>query len=130
MSDPVFIGEFPVDPDTIQEAQLPEKGVDTLLQIDKAERRVGKESGNPYINLEISVVDHPGSKLFHMFGLSSKALSNRSSGISWKKFLDKTGLPHTTVAAELANFRFIAKLRHKGSGDEAEAQLDTVVSRA
>lgn len=127
----VYIGEFPVDPSTIVEAALPEKGVKTLLKIDKAERRVGKESGNPYINFELSLPENPeAGKLFHMYGLSAKALSNRSSGISWKKFLDKVNLPHTTTASELAGFQFIATLRHKGQGDEAEAQIDSIVSAA
>ena len=131
MSEQVFIGEFPVDPETIVEAALPEKGVNTLLQIDKAERRIGKESGNPYINLEVSLPEQPqAGKLFHMYGLTAKALSNRSSGISWKKFLRQVSLPDTTKAVELQGFRFVATLRHKGAGDEAEAAIDRVISAA
>lgn len=124
-----FIGEFEVDPSTIVEEPLLDKTTEHAFLVEKAERRVGKESGNPYINLQLKVVNTPGTVLFHVYGLSAKALSNKSSGISFKKFLDKLGLPYTTTVADLTGLRFTAKVRHQGSGDEAEARIDSVTGR-
>jgi hypothetical protein len=124
------IGEFEIDPTTIQEEQLLEKNVEHVLLIDKAERKIGKESGNPYINLFIKSVDHPGTTFFQVYGLSAAALSKKSSGISFKKFLDKLALPYTTKVEELVGLRFVATVRHQGQGDEAEVRLDSIKGRA
>src|SRR3990167_7172262 len=111
-----LIGEFEVDPSTIEEEQLLEKGKEHTLVVEKAERKVGKESGDPYINLFVASVDQPGTKFFQVYGLSAKALSKKSSGISFKKFLDKLALPYTTTVADLVGMRFVATVRHQGQG--------------
>ena len=125
-----LIGEFEVDPSTIEEEQLLEKGKEHVLLIEKAERKIGKDSGNPYINLFVSSVDQPGTKFFQIYGLSSAALSKKSSGISFKKFLDKLALPYTTTVADLVGIRFVATVRHEGQGDEATVRIDSVKGRA
>lgn len=125
------IGEFEVDPSTVTEAPLPPKGENVVVLVEKAERKIGQESGSPFISLQLALPDFPGGKIFHSyFPASAKALAARSSAISWKKFLDKLGLPYTTQAKDLENLRFIAQLRHKGQGDEAEAVIDKVVGKA
>jgi hypothetical protein len=125
-----LIGEFDVDPSTIVEEQLLEKSVEHTFVIETAERKIGKESGNPYINLFVQAVDRPGTKFFHVYGLSAKALEKKSSGISFKKFLDKLALPYTTTVGDLVGMRFVATVRHQGQGDEAELKLESVKGRA
>lgn len=125
-----LIGEFEVDPSTIEEEQLLEKGVEHTFVIETAERKIGKDSGNAYLNLFVASVDRPGTKFFQVYGLSAKALSKKSSGISYKKFLDKLSLPYTTLAADLVGVRFVATVRHQGTGDEAEMRIDSVKGRA
>lgn len=125
-----LIGEFEVDPSTIEEEALLEKGKEHTLVIETAERKVGKESGSPYINMFVASVDQPGTKFFQVYGLSAKALSKKSSGISFKKFLDKLALPYTTLVDDLVGVRFVATVRHQGQGDEAEQRIDSVKGRA
>ena len=125
-----LIGEFEVDPSAIVDTPLPPKGENTVILIDKAERRVAPESGNSYITMQISFPDTPGYKIFHSYFLTPAALGARTSAISWKKFLDKTGLPYTTQAQELVNQRFVVLLRHKGKDDEAEAVIDKIIGKA
>lgn len=125
-----FIGEFEIDPATIVEEALLEKGKEHTFVIEKAERKIGKESGEPYINLFVQAVDQPSTKFFQVYGLSAKALSKKSSGISFKKFLDKLSLPYHTTVADLVGVRFVATVRHQGQGDEAEQRIDSVKGRA
>ena len=126
----ILIGEFELDPELIEETPLPPKGENILFEITSAKRGVAPTSGNAYISMELKFVENPAQKLFHTYFLSSKALAARSSGFSWKKFLDKMNLPYTTTAADLAGLRFVAVLRHKGAGDEAEAVIDRIIERA
>lgn len=125
-----LIGEFDVDPSTITEAPLPPAKEPLTLSIRQAERRVAPQSGNSFISLTLDAVDFPGSVVFQSYFLTAKALAARSSAISFKKFLEKVGLPFTTTVADLPNFRFKAILKHKGLGDEATAELDSVVGAA
>ena len=124
------IGEFEVDPSTIEEEQLLAKDQEHVFLVEKAERKIGKESGEPYINLFVQAVDQPSTKFFHVYGLSTKALSKKSSGISFKKFLEKLALPYTTTVADLVGLRFVATVRHQGTGDEAEQKIQSVKGRA
>lgn len=128
-----FIGEFEVDPSQIVEEPLLEKGKDHVFLIEKSERRepksAVKENGEPaypYINLTLKAVDNPSKVLFHIYSMSSKALGNRSSAFSYKKFLDKIAKPYTTVAQDLVGLRIVATVRHQGTGDEAQEKLDSV----
>lgn len=125
-----FIGEFDVDPSTIVEAPLPPAKQEVVLQIREAKRAVAPQSGNSYLAFILDVVDFPGSVVFQSYFLTSKALAARSSAISYKKFLEKVNLPFTTKVADLPNFRFRGILKHKGLGDEATAELDSVVGVA
>lgn len=123
----VMIGEFEIDPESIEEAPLPTAKENLVLEVTKAERKVAPNSGNNYISLTLTSVEHPGSVIFQSYFLTAKSLSQRSSVISWKKFLEKSGLPYTTTVAELVGFRFVGELKHVGSGDEARAELASVV---
>ena len=125
-----LVGEFDIDPSTITEAPLPPAKQEIVLQIRTAERKVAPQSGNSYIALTLDPVDFPGAVVFQSYFLSAKALAARSSAISFKKFLEKVNLPFTTTVGDLPNFRFKAILKHKGLGDEAQAEVDSVVGAA
>ena len=125
-----MIGEFEIDPGTIVEEPLLDKTQEHVFEIKKSERKVGKDSGKPYINLDLVPVDAPSKHVFHVYGLSAEALSKKSSGISFKKFLDKLALPYTTTAQDLVGIRFKAKVKYQGAGDEAEEKIDSVIGRA
>jgi len=127
MSDQVFVGEFPVDPDTIVDSPLAPAKQELELKVEKAERKTAETTGNVFISLTIAVVDFPGNSLWQGYFLTSKAIAARSSVISWKKFLDKVKLPYSTSASELVNLKFIGTLKHEGSGDEAQLKLESVV---
>lgn len=121
-----LIGEFEVDPSAIQETPLAPKGENVRLNIVKAERKISKEN-TPYINLQITAVDYPGNTFFNVYSMSAKALGSRKSSFSWKRFLDKLGLPYTTTAAEIQGLTFVGQLKHTGPDDEKEIGLDKVV---
>ncbi len=135
-----MIGEFEVDPETIHEEPLLEKGKEFIFLVGKSERvevteerkakaAEGKEI-YPYINVELKAVDVPGKTIFHIFSFSPKALANRSSAFSYKKFLEKTGLPYTTLASDLRDLRLVAAVKHEGKGDEARERIESFKGRA
>lgn len=132
------IGEFPVDPDTIQERPLIPAKAEALFLVKQADRRETKgldKDGNPtdkkvYINLTLEAVDYPGNIVFQRYFRTAAAMEQKSSVISWKKFLDKVKLPYTTTVDDLVNFRFRAIPKHVGTGDEAKVELESIVGPA
>jgi hypothetical protein len=130
MSETIQIGEFSIDPESIVDTPLVPAKQELVLEVREAQRKTAPKSGNDYIALQLDAVDFPGNVIFQSYFLTAKALGQRSSVISWKKFLDKTQLPFTTRVADLNNFRFKAVLKHVGFGDEAKAELEAVVGPA
>ena len=130
MSEGVVIGEFTIDPDTIQETPLAPAKQELVFEVKEASRKTAPKSGNDYIALQLDTVDFPGNIIFQSYFLTAKALGQRSSVISWKKFLDKTGLPFSTRVGDLNGFRFKGILKRTGTGDEARAELESVVGPA
>lgn len=125
-----MIGEFEIDPTTIVESPLLPKDQELVFQIKDAARKTAPNSGNTYISFIAEAVDFPGGQIYVSYFLTAKALSDRRSGVSWKKFLDKVGLSYSTQAQDLNNFRFKGVLKHVGQGEEARAELEKVVGAA
>lgn len=123
----IQIGEFSIDPESIVDTPLVPAKTEIVLEVKDAQRKTAPKSGNDYIALQLEAVDFPGNVIFQSYFLTAKALSQRSSAISWKKFLDKTKLPFTTKVTDLNNFRFRGVLKHEGIGEEAQAKLESVV---
>ena len=122
-----FIGEFEIDPESIVDAELPALKTNILFEV-KESKREQKEGGNPYIQLELVSVDNPAQTVTHFFSpQSAKAIADRRSTVSWKKFLDRLQLPYSTSAADLAGKRFVATVKHVGPKGEEQAKLESVV---
>jgi len=121
------VGEFDVDPSTIEETQLAPKDVRLVFEIRKSERKTAPSTGNAFIQVDLTVPDIANSLIVNNFFMTSKALSSRSSAVSYKKFLEKVGLPLTTTSTELTGFRFIGTLKHEGKGEDAQARLQEAV---
>lgn len=137
MSDSVYIGDFEIDPETIQVSKLPVRE-EIVFEVKKSDRKSynvkdedGHETGKTasYNALQLSLPDFPGNVLFHSYFTNSRALSDRRASRSWKLFLDKVGLPYSATAADnkLAGLRFIGTLVPKGDEDY---QLDKVIGPA